>query len=190
MAIRTFLALDLDAAIRDRLVEAVAEMPQAGAKLRWVARENLHVTVKFLGDVEEGDAAAACEAAAEAAAGIPPFEFTVRGLLCRPSGGRQLRMIWAGVDEPTGQLAAAFEALESALDPLGFPRERRAFHPHITLARIKSAPDPAAFRAAVRRHAETHFGTKAAEGFTVYQSDLRPTGPIYTPMTHAKFAGT
>jgi len=189
-AIRTFVALDLDDAIRGRLTAAAADLPRAGAKIRWVAPQNLHVTVKFLGDVAEGDMAAVCEAVTEAVAAVAPFDFTVRGLLARPSAGRKLQMLWAGVDEPTGQLAAAFDALQAALEPLGFPRERRAFRPHVTLARIKSVPDPAGLRAAAGNHAETPFGEKTAEAFTVYQSDLRPAGPIYTPLAAARFSGS
>lgn len=188
MAIRTFLALDLDAAIRDRLVEAVAEMPQAGAKLRWVARENLHVTVKFLGDVAEPGAAGVCEAVASAARAVRPFDFSVCGLRCVPPGGK-VRMVWAEVDEPAGRMAAMFERLESALAELGFARERRGFHPHVTLGRVSFTRAAADLRAAAERWAQSDFGSVSASEIVVYQSDLAPRGPIYTALARVALAG-
>ena len=185
MAIRTFLALDLEETIRGALVEAVGGLPEAGSKIRWVAPANLHVTVKFLGDVAEGDVDAVCGAVAEAAGRGEPFDFDVVGLRCIPAGGR-LRMIWAGVREPTGRFDALFGQLESALTPLGFEPERRKFSPHVTLARVKSAPNAGGLRAAAGAHAETRFGTQRAAEVTVYSSRLTPDGPIYTPMARPR----
>ncbi|HUS93363.1 MAG TPA: RNA 2',3'-cyclic phosphodiesterase [Phycisphaerae bacterium] len=188
MAIRTFLALDLDEAIRRRLAAAAGDVPPDALHARRVAPENLHVTVKFLGDVAEADAPAVCRAVAEAAGKVAAFEFDVRGLRCVPPG-RGARMIWGGVDEPTGRMAAMFEQLEAALEPRGFPREGRRFQPHVTLARIKSVRDPAALKAATDARAAEHFGAQRADQVTVYRSELTPRGPIYTAMAHAPLGG-
>ncbi|MGB2823375.1 MAG: RNA 2',3'-cyclic phosphodiesterase [Phycisphaerae bacterium] len=186
MAIRTFLALDIDASIRDRLTAAAREFPETGSKVRWVAPENLHVTLKFLGDVPEPDAADVCEAVVGLAGGVEPFDFDVAGLRCVPPAGK-VRMVWADVAEPTRQMAAAFEKVESALGELGFPRERRGFHPHVTLGRVKFTRNAADLRAAADRHAGTLFGTQHARGIVVYRSELTPQGAIYTPMAQAGF---
>ena len=188
MGVRTFLALDIDEAARGALTAAGGRFPCDESKIRWVEPANLHVTVKFLGDVPEGGVREVCEAVAEAAGRMGAFDFDVRGLRCVPPGGK-VRMVWAGVDEPTGRLAEAFGQLEAALEPLGFPRERRSFQPHITLACVKFAPSPAALRAAAERHAETQFGGQRAAEVVVYGSQLTPQGPIYTAIARGRMGG-
>jgi 2'-5' RNA ligase len=185
MSIRTFLALDLDEAVRDGLLAAARDFPEADSKIRWVGRDNLHVTVKFLGDVPDADAAAVCEAVQHAGQAAEPFDFHVRGLRCVPPG-RKVRMIWAGVREPTERFERLFEQLESALFDLGFPPEGRKFSPHVTLARVKSTRDAAGLCAAAARHAEADFGRVRAEQITVYASELTPRGPIYTPQARPR----
>ena len=185
MAIRTFLALDLDAPIRDRLAAAARGLPQADSRIRWVAPENLHVTLKFLGDVPETDAAEVCNAVVELAGRIEPFDFDIVHLRCVPPGGK-VRMIWADVREPSGQMASMFEQAESALSELGFPRERRGFHPHVTLGRVKSIRSPRELREAAERHAQSHFGAERAEEVVVYSSELTPRGPIYAAMARGR----
>jgi len=187
MAIRTFLALDLEASIRDHLASAVRGLPEADAKIRWVATENLHVTLKFLGDVPDGDVPAVCHAVSELAGRIEPFDFDVSGLRCVPPAGK-VRMVWAAARGSADRLATLFREAESALGELGFPRERRGIHPHVTLGRVKLVRDAAALRAAAARYAETLFGTQHASGIVVYRSELTPRGPLYTPMAHGDFS--
>ena len=185
MGVRTFLALDLDEAIRQRIVEAQQRIGQTDAKVKWVEPENMHVTLKFLGDVEEDKVGGVCDVVAEVAGGLEPFGFDVQGVLPVPPRGRQLRMLWVGVQEPTGRLAALHEQLDKALASLGFEAEGRRFAPHITLGRIKSAKDPAALRQAAAPLVEEPFGTQQAGQVTIYSSRLTPTGPIYTVLRGA-----
>jgi len=186
MAIRTFLALDLDAPIRDRLTAAARGLPQVDSRIRWVAPENLHVTLKFLGDVPETDVAEVCNAVVALAGRIEPFDFDVSHLRCIPPAGK-VRMVWADVREPTGRMASVFEQAEAALSGLGFPRERRGFRPHVTLGRVKLTRNAAGLRAAAAQYADTLFGSQRAGGVVVYRSELTPRGPIYTPMARADF---
>jgi RNA 2',3'-cyclic 3'-phosphodiesterase len=187
MAIRTFLALDLNDQTRQRLVRAVAELPVGQAKIRWVESENLHVTVKFLGEVADADAVNVCRVVADAAGLVEPFDFQVRGIQAVPARG-DLSMFWAGVADADGRMAAMFEVIEAALEELGFSREQRDFRPHVTLGRVKYARDAHGLRAAAARVAETDFGCVAADGIVVYSSQLTPEGPIYAPMGRGPFA--
>jgi len=98
-----------------------------------------------------------------------------------------VQIIWADVHDPTGRMAAMFQAVEAALEPLGFPPERRDFHPHATLGRVKFARSVADLRAAARRHDRTDFGTQRAEAITVYSSQLTPQGSIYTAIARGRF---
>lgn len=187
MAIRTFLALDLNEQTRQRLVRAVEELPVGEAKIRWVESENLHVTVKFLGEVGDADMANVCRVVADAAGLVEPFDFQVRGIQAVPARGN-LSMFWGGATDPEGRMAAMFEVVESALAELGFAREQREFRPHVTLGRVKYARDGRALRAAAARMAAADFGCVAADGLVVYSSQLTPDGPIYAPMGRGEFA--
>jgi 2'-5' RNA ligase len=181
---RTFLALDLDEATLDRLEAARRELAVSGSLARWVGRENLHLTLTFLGDVPDEMLAQVCDLTAGAAGFVQPFEYGVRGLQAVPPAG-PLRMIWADVLEPSLHLAELQANLAAAMAGLGLRQEERAFRPHITLARIKGGQGAQALRQGARQHAQTDFGTQYAEEVVVYGSRLTPQGPVYTPVSRA-----
>jgi len=183
MPVRTFLALDIDEATRRRLAEAASGVAVGQAKVKLVAPENLHVTLNFLGDVDDGQLSELCRVVADVAAEVEPFDFTVRAVRCIPPAGR-LRMIWAGVDDPTGRLVLLQKRLSTALASLGFAQERRDYHPHVTLARVRYAGDAQAIREAAGRFAEEEFTRQSAQEVVVYTSRLTPAGPIYSPAAH------
>lgn len=187
MAMRTFIALDLDEPIREGLIGVIRQLDGAGGKVRWVEPENLHVTLKFLGDVQDGDLPAVLQAVADAAGEAEPFDFEVCGVQCIPPTGA-LRMIWTGVREPTGRLAGLFERLESALAPLGHKPEGRQFHPHITLGRVRTEPRTGALRAAAAGLTRKGLGTQQAVEVVSYSSQLTPQGPIHSVMARTALA--
>ena len=184
MAHRTFLALDLDEAIRDRIVAAQRQMDCGAVKLKWVEPENLHVTLKFLGDVEDALLHEVLDLTAAAAAGVEAFEFDVRGVLAVPPQGR-LRMLWVGVQDLAGRMAALYRGLDQAMAALPIHQEERGFRPHVTLARIKFAANPAPLRRSVGQFADEDFGVQHAEEVVAYTSELTQDGPVYTPMARA-----
>ncbi|MCJ7544909.1 MAG: RNA 2',3'-cyclic phosphodiesterase [Phycisphaerae bacterium] len=181
MPTRTFFAMDLDELLRDALIQAQDALANSGAKLRPVDRSNLHVTLVFLGDVADGLLGEALTVAAEAAASVEPFDFQMAGLSAVPPRG-EVRMVWANVADPTGRMKLLQDRLTDALGGMGLRQEERAFHPHITLARIKFADDPPRFRRSVDQLANQDFGTQHAEELTAYSSTLTPTGPVYTAL--------
>jgi len=188
MGMRTFLSLDIDEATRGRLSGVAGNIPIGDARIRWVEPDNLHVTLKFLGDVADELVADVCAAASWAAETVEPFDFSVRGVICIPPAGR-LRMLWAGVVEPTGRLARLHEQLDAALSEMGFGAEDRPFKPHITLARVKFARNSQDIRAAAESYGDRDFGTNRAGQLVVYSSKLTPEGPVYTPLARAKLGG-
>ncbi len=188
MAMRTFLALDIDRGIQDRLAEFERKLAGCDAKGRLVAPENLHMTLHFLGDVAEDMMADVCEMVEAVAGEIEPFDFDVKGISCVPPGGRP-RMIWAGVGDPTGRMASLHEALGEALGGLGLRREERGFKPHLTLIRFKFVRDSAQVRDLADEHAEALFGTRHAGEVSVYSSQLTPQGPIYSKIAAPRLGG-
>ncbi len=187
MPLRTFIALELDDHILDGLRNAQSQLADPADKINWVGRDNLHVTLKFLGDVAEDRIADLCARVRAAAVGVRAFDYDVRGLICTPPHG-PLRMIWGGIDDRSGLMAVLHDQLDQALSGLGFKEENRLFRAHITVARIKRVQDPAAFRAAVREFAQTEFGVAHADEVVAYASTLTQDGPIYAPLCRAELA--
>jgi 2'-5' RNA ligase len=175
----------LDTPIRRAIAAAAEGLPADGAKVRWVEPQNLHLTMKFLGDVPDADVVSVCRAVEAAAGGLALLSFDVVGLECTPARG-PVKMIWAGVRDPSGELAGAFGELEAAMEVLGFDVERRAFRPHITVGRVRYCPNPAALRHAAARLGDEEFGTQDADDIVVYSSQLTKEGPVYAAMAHCR----
>ena len=133
--VRTFVAIDLPEEIRERVRKSQAILAQSGGRLALVDPANLHVTLKFLGEVEPGKIGAIIEALRAVRAA--PFELTVRCAAC--NSPRRPRVVWCDITD-AGESAALARQVDDLLEPLGFPRERRPFRPHATLARVKVPP--------------------------------------------------
>ncbi|MDI7277312.1 MAG: RNA 2',3'-cyclic phosphodiesterase, partial [Anaerolineae bacterium] len=135
--VRTFVAIELDVDLRTTLGELQGRLRRAPlARLgRWVAPEGIHLTLKFLGNVPAGRVPELGEALRRACARIAPFEIAIAGLGCFPSYQRP-RVLWVGVEEPTGSLERLYSAVERELERVGFRPEGRPFTPHLTLARV------------------------------------------------------
>lgn len=180
MSQRIFLAIDLDADMRRRLYE-VASGIDAAAKMNVVAQDNLHVTLMFLGDVDDNRLSDVCNLASSAVGRVRGCDFDVRGVKLVPPAGAP-RMIWGCVDDPSAGLTRIYNELDAALLPLGLRREERQYRPHITLARIKHVRSLQEFRHAVAVLCDQDFGPARAGSVTLYSSLLTPSGPIYTPL--------
>ena len=132
---RLFVALDIPAAIRERLTQFMGTLHQHAPGARWVKPESLHVTLKFLGEVPENHLTA-IEAALRKIEGIPfPVAFKGTGFFPTP---KSARVFWVGVDAPQ-ELPSLAGRIDAALRPLGFEPEQREFSPHLTLARRSEA---------------------------------------------------
>ncbi|KKL18460.1 hypothetical protein LCGC14_2475310, partial [marine sediment metagenome] len=171
-----------------RLAEAQEALKAAGAIVRWVSPGNMHLTVKFLGPVEDQQLPDVCRAAEEIAGKVAPFEFAATALTSVPPAG-QMRMVWCGIDEPTGRLAEMAELAELAYAEIGFKPEIRQFQPHLTLGRVKSGRNVPQLRQAVAAFADSGFGAQRAEEFIVFGSELGRGGPTYTPLATAALKG-
>lgn len=135
--LRLFVAIELPAEVRQALLRVQDDLRRAGAdRLRWVRPEGVHLTLKFLGEVE---AARVDEITAALRGAAEPFDLRLRPAQLDGFGGARLRVVWVGLEGDVAQLAALAEQIDRALTPLGFPRERRPFAGHLTLARVPEA---------------------------------------------------
>jgi len=186
--IRTFIAIELDAALRAALAELEGELRRAPlARLgRWVDPNGIHLTLKFLGDVSAGQLAELREAMRRAAATVAPFELAVAGLGC--FSARQPRVIWVGVEDASGSLARLQCAVDRELGTIGFPPEGRPFSPHLTLARVRdqaNGRERAEMGAWVKAQEVGSLGRMRVTEIALMKSDLRPTGAVYTRLDAA-----
>jgi 2'-5' RNA ligase len=176
--LRLFVALEIPAAVRENLAALVRELRPLAPEVRWARLENMHLTLKFIGEVPPPKADAIRAALVHVHAEERPLEMHFRGLGFFPDEKRP-RVFWAGIEAGPGlpRLAAA---LENALEPLGVPREERAFTPHLTLARFHPPGTPEKLRAAVQKDSARDFGTFRAAEFHLIESHLKSSGAEYT----------
>ncbi len=178
---RLFVAHEIDEAIRNRLAETIKE---AGARIdgmKWVAPENIHITLRFLGEVEDPSVERIVDALEGTLSDADAFAVSVRGLGAFPPRGSP-QVLWAGVTDGAENLVSLNDAVESALEPVGFEREKRRFSPHATLGRARRKSRPRGLRELIAGQEATEFGTQEAAKITLMQSTLTPAGPIYAPV--------
>lgn len=176
---RLFTAIDIGG--RESLVELEEELDDAGGDLKLVDPENIHVTLKFLGDTEEAKMPAIEDAMRTAAAEVEPYQASLEGLGVFPHLG-YIKVVWIGVDDD-GQTKQIAETLERELTAQGFREERHEFTPHATVARMKGARGKNAVQELVQRHEGTGFGELSVDGIMLKKSELQPDGPVYTTLS-------
>lgn len=179
MEIRCFIALNLPAEIKGRLAELEARLKEARADVSWVKPENVHLTLKFLGGVEEARVPLVKRAVQEGLRREGPLVLTLAGLGVFPNP-RSPRVVWVGVGGDTERLQNLQERLEQALGEVGFPREARSFSPHITLGRMRSRQGAASLMELVGHLGANEVGSLKAESIELMRSQLHPAGAVYT----------
>jgi RNA 2',3'-cyclic 3'-phosphodiesterase len=187
--LRTFIAVDTGKPIRDRCVALQDSLARAGTDVKWVETENLHVTLLFLGEVEDRGVPALCRAVAEVCAAHAGFRMSIEGVGCFPNP-RRPRVVWVGVGAGNAELIALHEALEPPLLALGcYRREDRQYTPHITLGRVRGDRSSDALATALAHKARWQAGVTEVREVRVLSSELTPRGPIYATLSRAKLAG-
>jgi 2'-5' RNA ligase len=188
--IRAFIAIEIPGDIRAAIGEAQARLRRAhvGVKISWTKVENVHVTLQFLGYIEE-------EAIPKISAGLEsvsrnhaPFELRVRGAGAFPNENRP-RVLWVGCEDAQGKLKALATAVQAAMQPLGFEPERREFSAHLTLGRVKLPKPDAALTRALDSIKNEVFGAMRVEAVHLFESQLNPEGSIYSKLSSHELKG-
>ena len=179
-SIRSFLAFDIEnEAVRNKLASAQRRLAQTGADLKLVEPQNIHVTVRFLGDITPSMVEKIYAEMQKLQ--FTPFNVQIKGLGAFPDL-RYPRVVWAGITEGADQLKNVFSQLESRLRSLGFAPDRKGFSPHLTIARVRSGRNKAQLADFVAENANYDFGAINAECLRLKRSDLTPRGPIYSTL--------
>ncbi len=177
--IRSFVAILLPEDVRAGLGGEIERLRPGARGVGWVAPDNLHVTLKFLGGVDPERLERVAAALAGTAAGGAPFDLALRGLGAFPSPTRP-RVIWAGVAGDSPELATLASGVEAALAVLGFVPEGRPFSAHVTLGRVREPRRDPALAAALDAAAGRELGRFRVERVALMRSDLSPRGARYT----------
>lgn len=184
--IRAFIAVPLPGPLLEELgrIQRRLELQVPPRSVRWVRASGIHLTLKFLGDTPTEKLPGIKTALATVARHAPACTFTVGNLGCFPKP-RRPRVVWVGVQEPTGRLAALQDAIEEAVSAFGYPPEGRGFTAHLTLGRVrkKASREEAIKIGEVITSTELGIlGEGAADRFALIRSVLKPTGAEYTTL--------
>jgi 2'-5' RNA ligase len=184
--LRTFIAVDVGKPLRDRLVALQEKLGQSVAAVKWVEVENLHVTLLFLGEVDERELPPLCRAVSVVCGRHDRFDLSLATVGCFPNP-RRPRVVWAGVGAGGPELVALHDSLEPPLLELRcYRREERQFTPHVTLGRVKSDGSADALAAALTKQAKWRGGEVEVREVLVMSSQLTPLGPEYTVLSRSK----
>ena len=183
---RAFIAIDVNPDVRERLSLVQKRLAGTGAHLRLVDPPNIHVTMKFLGDISERVLEEVKGVIRRAASTAAPYDIEVHGLGAFPST-RYIRVIWAGVRKGREETLAIQQQLDRNLAKLNFKPERD-FVPHLTIARVKSSMARDKLADIIFEMSDADFGRSHVEAIELKQSKLTPSGPIYSTLERVELS--
>ena len=179
--IRTFIALPVAGSPVDAVGAMIRDMEEAGVSAKWVEPQNMHLTLKFLGDLPRTRIQPLADAVSRAVQGEPRFEIALRGAGAFPSPAR-LRVLWVGIREGADRLVRLSRSIDESTLSSGFGPADKAFRPHLTIGSARG--ESAGVRAAdiISRYSDAFWGTVAVDCVHVVASVLKPSGPVYTSL--------
>jgi RNA 2',3'-cyclic 3'-phosphodiesterase len=181
-AVRAFVALPLSAGLKRYLVQVQDRLKGTAAEVRWVESVNMHITLKFFGEVERSRLADADMALRESLSQTPAFQLALNGVGAFPSL-RSPRVLWVGISEGRGPLTELHRRLDAALGRQGFPMDARPFQPHLTLGRLTSGRNLEGLAKLLSGECQTKIPAQdMITTVLLVQSVLSPRGPVYTPL--------
>ena len=186
---RTVVAIEISAAVKERGAALICELDRESTGVRWVKPESMHLTLAFLGEVLAEGIPDVCRAVDVAVEGRSPFGIRLAGVGAFPNRSRP-RIVWIGLDEGAEQIVEMEGALSGQLGGLGFPRENRAFTPHLTIGRVREVRRGAwQLSAQLAAQRDYEAGRMQVRELIVFSSELGPQGPTYTPLGRSKLSG-
>jgi len=185
---RAFIAVDIDEATRRVLAQLIREWSPIAPKLKWVAPDRIHLTLKFLGDIADADVPVISEGLDDVTREFAPIEVDLRGVGTFGRGER-VRVVWAGINDAPHALKNLQRAIETVLEPIGFPPEGRPFAPHLTLARSRAPKALPDLTYAMLGAADRSFGSVYVNEVLLFESTLQRSGPAYRVMSRHALQG-
>jgi RNA 2',3'-cyclic 3'-phosphodiesterase len=185
---RTFIAIEFSEEIKDTLSQAEAHLKYSGVDVKWVEKENIHLTIKFLGEVDEKKLEEIKTALDIIGSQTKPFDSTIKDLGVFPKI-EYPRVIWAGIDKGALELKALSEKVDTALSKLGFEKEVRPFVAHLTIGRVRSPKNKEKLKEKMAAYKLPEIPPHRIDSILLFQSTLTPKGSIYTKLHEAHLTG-
>ncbi len=185
-SIRTFIAIDAGDRVRKRAGDLIDRLRVSGAPVKWVNAANMHLTLKFLGNIPSDEISGICHLVEELVEDFPPFAVHCQGVGAFPNIDRP-RVVWLGITRGHDEIVALQQRIDQAMSEIGIRPEPRQFHPHLTLGRIRRGdPTLEQLTQLLRKNADFDAGTFDVNDVAVYSSSLKRQGPEYTPLVRAE----
>ncbi len=181
LKIRSFLAIDLPAEIVEGIREIQDHLKQSGPYVKWVRPENIHLTLKFFGDIDEKAIDEISTVLDGVVSKTNAFDLEVRDVGVFPNTSRP-RVVWVGTESRDRTINILQKEIDATLKTMGFEPEDRAFRPHLTMGRVKSLKDKRLLIAQMEKFKGFDMGSFRVEHLFLIKSDLRPTGAVYTKL--------
>lgn len=179
---RGFIAIDITPT--PTLLAFEEDIRKTNADVKLVELENIHITVKFLGDTDEQHIDAIEQRMKESVQGIKPFPITLRGTGVFPNKN-YVKVLWVGITDE-GTIEAIAKAIDASLAPLGFKKEQRGFSPHLTVGRVKTARNKERLLRVVDQYNAEEFTVQEVQALMLKKSDLTPQGPMYSTLREVR----
>lgn len=187
--VRTFVAVEIPLEVKDRAQRMIGQLRATAAKVKWVAPEHMHWTLKFLGNIDMLEIPAVCEAVKQAVEPLAAFDLEARGAGAFPDV-RRPRTVWVGTGRGTDQMIELHDAVEFELAKLGYRSENRRFRPHLTVGRVRQSPQGIGeLGRLIEQYAEFDGGVSLVDEVVVFSSELGQDGPTHEPLCHVELKG-
>ena len=180
-SIRSFVAIELSPDTKAQIEEIQNKLKASTADVRWVRSEGMHLTLKFLGGIQEEQIPEIADVLTHCSAETGRFNLTIHSLGAFPNETNP-KVIWIGVEDESRRLETLQQCIEEGLAPIGFKAEKRAFTPHLTLGRLKSPKGRRAVGQLLEASRECDCGTSTVQEIFLFKSDLKPSGAVYTKL--------
>lgn len=175
---RSFIAIELEENLKIQLSSLISKLMSVSQDIKWIKRQGMHLTLKFLGEIGHDKIKEIESCMAEIARKTDAFPLQLSGTGAFPPGKRNPRVLWVGITENPSLINLQAE-IETGCERSGFPREKRRFHPHLTLGRVKAFSKLEGALSLLEKNRETSFGEMIVKKITLFQSLLKPTGAEY-----------
>lgn len=176
---RTFIAIDLDENIKNIISELLLKLDKGNKNIRWVKRQSMHLTLKFLGEIPDGKISNIESVLKNISEKYGAFPLCLIGTGSFPPARKNPRVLWMGI-EKNEILKKLQPHLETELEKIGFPRDSRKFHPHLTLGRVRAFFNLESTLSELEKHRDTNFGEMKVKKITFFKSTLKPSGAEYS----------
>lgn len=188
--VRTFIAVDVGESIVAAATSLQKQLATSGAAVKWVEPDAMHITLLFLGEVDERDLVNVCRLVTKAAGEMPSFPLRIAGVGAFPNP-RRPKVVWAGITDGAEELRRFFQMLEEPLIERGiYRKEERDFTPHLTLGRVRSEEDGNLLAVELPKHLAWKGGQTVIDEVLVMSSELRRDGPEYAVMGRSRLANS